>query len=265
MTAVLERASPEDDDSPGDTQGAGRPASPGGGTPARLALPVLFGCAAILAWSAWYAVFTSVEFFDDEGDWLVELKMFYEHGSLYHNTWSQAGPFYYDFWAAVFGLSHAPITIDSGRLAGLGTWVGISLASGVLAWLMSRRLSTALVAQLGVFLLMEGLSAEPVEPAGLASLLIVLALIAGAWLRRQHPRAAMYTLGALTAAAIFSKVNLGVFLAAGAMVAALIAAPPGAGRAAATRWRWPWWSPSPSPFVPPSSPRATWSTSSVWS
>lgn len=226
MTTVLERASPEEEDNPGDAEGAGSHPVPVGGTRARVALPVLFSCAAILAWSAWYAVFTSVEYFDDEGDWLVELKMFYEHGSLYHNTWSQAGPFYYDFWAAVFGLLHAPINIDTGRLAGLGTWVGVSLASGVLAWLASRRLSTALVAQLGVFLVMEGLSAEPLEPAGLASLLVVLALLAGAWLRRYRPRASMYAVGALVAAAVFSKVNLGVFLAGGAVAAALMAGPP---------------------------------------
>lgn len=192
---------------------------PGAGT----SVPILIVLAGLLTWAGWYAAFTSLEYFDDEGDWLVELKMFYEHGSLYHQTWSQAGPFYYDFWAAVFGVLHAPITMDTGRLAGLGTWAGVSLAAGLLVWANSGRLSTAIVAQIGTFLAMEGLSAEPLEPAGIASLFIVLALIAATWWRPRRPRAAMYAVGALVAAAVFSKVNLGLFLAAGVVAAGLLA------------------------------------------
>lgn len=189
-----------------------------------VALPILVGAAGLLAWACWYVMFTALEYFDDEGDWLIELEEFYKHGRLYHLVWSQGGPFYYDFWAAIFGLAHLSFTIDAGRLAGLATWTAVALAAGLLTWGLARRLGPALIALVGVGLAMEGLCGEPLEPAGLASLLIVLALATGALARRRYPRAAMALMGALAAAALFSKVNLGLFLVAGVVAAAVLSA-----------------------------------------
>lgn len=191
----------------------------------KVVVPLLVMTSACLAWLGWYAMFTSTEYFDDEGDWLIGLKQFHQHGHLYHSVWSQCGPFYYDFWSLVFTLFRAPIDVDSGRVAGLATWIAICFLSAVLVWRSTHRLSLALLVQVAVFFVMEPLSGEPMEPAGLATLLVVGTLLCAVHVRARRPRLGMALVGALVAATILTKVNIGAFLLVGAVVAVLVSGP----------------------------------------
>jgi hypothetical protein len=194
------------------------------------AMLLLVAVALGLAWLGRYAMFTSTESFDDDGDWLIGLRMFQEHGSLYHATWSQCGPFYYDFWSVVFTASRSPIDVDSGRVAALVTWICIAFLGALLVWSSTHRLSLAVLVQVAIFLVMEPLSGEPMEPAGLATLLVAGALLCGSRLRPRRPRLAMFLVGALGSAAVLTKVNVGAFLVGGVLLGMLLAWQPGRGR-----------------------------------
>jgi hypothetical protein len=225
MTSLLSPATVHVDPSPA-TPSRGRPA----GVSGRVAALVLLVIAGNLVWLGRYAMFTSTEYFDDEGDWLIGLQSFRQHGSLYHDTWSQCGPFYYDFWSVVFAVARAPVDISASRLVGLATWIAISLAGAGLVWSCTHRITLALLAEVTIFLVMEPLSGEPLEPAGLASLLVLSALVCGVGLRRRSPRVGAFVVGALVTATVLTKVNVGLFLLGGLLMAVLLGWP-------SSRWR----------------------------
>lgn len=186
-----------------------------------MALPALALLAALLAYPAYLAIFTAFEPYDDEGYWLIALRSFHLHGSLYHNTWTQAGPAYYEFWSLVYSVLGLPVNHDTGGALTLVVWLSTALLAGVAVWLFSHRLSVAAIAELAAFLVMSGLRNEAMEPAGLASLLVMVATIGALVADRGHRRLGMAVVGSAAAGAVLSKVNVGVFVAGAAVVAVL--------------------------------------------
>jgi hypothetical protein len=184
----------------------------------------LVAVTAALVWPAWLAMTTSFENFDDEGYWLIALRSFHEHGSLYHNTWTQAGPAYYEIWSCVYrflALWGLGIDHDTGRVLTLIVWLLTSLLAGLATWRAFGRVCGAVVVEIVTFLVMTALRNEPMEPAGLATLFLVGAVFAATTVRRDRPGRAMFFLGALLTLALLCKVNIGVFGWAAAAVTAL--------------------------------------------
>src|SRR5580704_9233796 len=105
-------------------------------TPSRSRRPLT---KALVAGSGWlglsgflaYVGYFSLHFFfftgDDEGYWLTSIRSYHLHGSLYHDTFSQAGPFYYEAWSLAYSILGLRIDWDTGRLLTLIMWIGTSL------------------------------------------------------------------------------------------------------------------------------------------
>src|SRR5579864_5906575 len=129
------------------------------------------GLTCFLTYLGFLAVHSYFGPFDDEGYWLISLRTYHLHGSLYHNTFSQAGPFYYEIWSLVYSLFGMQVNWDTGRLITLAVWIATSVVIGVAVWILSRRALLGVLAEVVSFLVLFVLSAIPMEPAGLAHLM----------------------------------------------------------------------------------------------
>ncbi|MDQ4048820.1 MAG: hypothetical protein M3131_05475, partial [Actinomycetota bacterium] len=152
--------------------------------------------------------FTRFEYYDDEGYIALSVKEFVGGGALYSDVYSQYGPFPYELWGSLFALTGEQVTTNSIRLITVAIWVAITLTAGITVHRLTGRLALGLVAALAAFAAADTITAEPLHPDALVALL-VLAVAAAAVLGERHPRAAMAVTGALLAAAILTKVNVG--------------------------------------------------------
>jgi hypothetical protein len=167
-----------------------------------------------LAALAYWPMFSSFAFYDDEGDWTIALRSYHLHGSLYHHTYSQCGPFYYQVLSAFFSLTGLTIDLSTARAVTLGVWVLTAALVGWSTYLLTLRIGLGLLGMLASFLLLSALRAEPLEPAGLASLLVAVLLLGIVALARGKERLGMGVVGAAVAALVLTKINVGIFAGA---------------------------------------------------
>lgn len=179
----------------------------------------------LLAYVAYFPMHVQFAPYDDEGYWLISLRSYHEHGSLYHDTFAQVGPLYYEFWSLIYSLTGLPVDQDTGRAFTLTVWIVTSLIFGVAVFWLTRRMVLGLMAQVLCFLLLLTLIAEPMEPAGLAHLFVALALLGVAIVYRGRCRLGMVVIGVFTAGAVLTKINVGLFMAGGVVYALILCWP----------------------------------------
>lgn len=175
-----------------------------------LLLAALF---ALLAGVGACLVFSSFMVYDDEGYVLFSLKNFAEHGGLYDRVYSQYGPFFFAFHKLLHavGLDFTNLTA---RLLALGWWLGSVALCATLVWRVTRSLAATVFTAGAVFLRLIQMVNEPSHPGGLITLAVSLVALAGiAWPER--PRRTALVIGAMVAALVLTKINVGVFLLAG--------------------------------------------------
>ncbi|HVA10521.1 MAG TPA: hypothetical protein VNG12_27735 [Acidimicrobiales bacterium] len=175
-----------------------------------------------MAYAAYFASLSSFSVYDDEGYWLIALRSYHLHGSLYHNTFAPAGPFYYEAFSGIYSLFGMSVNWDTGRLVTTVVWLLTSLVFGIAIWVLTRRAILGLLAQIVAYLVMFLLFAIPMEPAGLAHLLGAFVLLGLAFYVRGRRYSGMVIVGAASAASVFTKVNIGVFISIGLTAAAVI-------------------------------------------
>ena len=158
--------------------------------------------------AGYFDTFTRYEYYDDEGYVAVSVKEFVSGGSLYTDVYSQYGPFPYELWGALFKLTGEQVSTNSIRFVTIALWLAIALTAGITVHRLTRRLALGLVAALVAFATADTITAEPFHPDALVALL-VLGVAAAAVLLHERPRAAMAVTGALLAAAVLTKVNVG--------------------------------------------------------
>lgn len=158
---------------------------------------------------------------EDEGYMLVVLKGFINHGSLYDDVFAQYGPFYYEFWGAIFSIFGIPVTQDAGRIVTLVIWVLIALGTGLVTLRATRSIFLGLAAQAMTFIALSVMIYEPMHPGGLICLLLVSIVLIASFVKREISIGAMALLGAALAALLLTKINVGIFaLASVALVCA---------------------------------------------
>jgi hypothetical protein len=175
--------------------------------------------------SGFYAMFTRFEAYDDEGYWLIAIRSYHQHGGLYGRTYSQCGPFYYEFWSGFFSLTRIPIVPNAARAITLGVWILTAMLLGVGLWLLTRRFALALLGELAAFLILFPLVREPMEPAGLAYLLVAVMVIGVGLMARGQARRGLGVVGISAAALFATKINIGLLVLAAIVVALLICWP----------------------------------------
>ncbi len=150
--------------------------------------------------------------YDDEGFLLLTVRGYLAGHALYSDLPTYYGPFFYEVVGGFFKLTGFDITNDSGRLVTLCVWLLASLAGGFAVYRLMRSVLLAVSAQLLTFNLLAALTNEPIQPGGLASLLLCGLVLMAAY-RSRWPRATAGFIGALVAAAVLVKINVGFFAA----------------------------------------------------
>ena len=198
---------------------------------------LLYGLVALAAAVAAYlAIFTLFSPYDDEGTLLVTLKAFSQGEVLYRDVYSPYGPFYYELFGGFFALTGWSVTTDASRLLVIVVWVLTSGLFGLAVQRLSGRLLLGLIGMIVSFGILFVLVGEPMHPHGLSVALLgafVLILASGPPRRLALAGGAA---GALLAAVVLTKLNLGVYAVAAVPLAAVLTIEPLYRR----RWlRWP--------------------------
>ena len=187
------------------------------------------------AFVAYWAMFSEFAPYDDSGFFIHSIRLFSEGHTLYNQVFTDYGPFSYEVWAALFGLTGHVISTDSGRLAIVALWLLTSLALGVSAHRLTGRLTIGIIVQVLSFSVLSALTAEPMHASGIVCALFAAVALDLSFLLPRHTRAGLISLGAIVAALMLTKVNVGGF-AAIAVAYATVVTLPALSRVAALRW-----------------------------
>jgi hypothetical protein len=192
--------------------------------PVALLAILLAGIGAGLLW-------TTLMMYDDEGYVQYSLRTFAEIGGLYDKVFSQYGPFFY-LWNWVLQAVGIEITHTTARLLTLGYWLAAAGFSALIVARLTRSAVATAATLAGVFLHLWPMVSEPLHPGGPICALVALV----AWLginERFSPNQRAAWIGAAGAALVLTKINVGIFLLAGAGAWWLLSAAP-----LAASWRW---------------------------
>jgi len=153
--------------------------------------------------------------FDDEGALLIGFRMLAEGRILYDEIYSFYGPFYYLVYGGLYGLVGGVPTHDHVRLMAAVAWSAGVLLATLASTAITRSVLAGGVAGFLVFRLMSVTPHSPGHPESLCLLLLFL-LVLVAWRIDRGAGTALHVLaGALIAAGLLVKVNVGIFMGAG--------------------------------------------------
>src|ERR1700739_320457 len=163
---------------------------------------------------AYYWMLTGFQIWDDQGALMVTVKQYLGGMKLYNQISVPYGPVYYFYNWAPRTVSGTPLTHDVGRMSSLLPWL---LTAFVSAWIVFRLTDSQLlasVAHLVVFLTLSSFfPSEPGHPQELCILFLVCLVASGVLASTPRWRSlGMTLLGALTAALLLVKVNIGIFV-----------------------------------------------------
>lgn len=187
-----------------------------------------------LGFAGFYSMFSQFQTYDDEGYWLISLQQFSMHGGLYNRTYTQCGPFYYEFWSTIIRVLGLPYTLDTGRFLTLGAWASASLLFAFGTWILTKKLSIAVLVELFTFLVLYSLVPVPMEPAGLSYVLFAIAVIGIGIFDRGFQLSGVGLIGVSVAALALTKINIGALALIGLVSAILISWP--STRPNVTKW-----------------------------
>jgi hypothetical protein len=163
---------------------------------------------------AFFTLFSRFPFWDDEGKMLLSVQQMLDGRALYDQASFIYGPSYLlDRWV-VFSLLGVPLGNDGVRAVALLAWVVAALLLAMTAWRLAHDTNWALglaaiVWMAGVFQLVV-FTNEPGHPQELVVLLLAAAFWIATQLWNTRPNTALALLGAITAALILTKINVGV-------------------------------------------------------
>jgi hypothetical protein len=186
--------------------------------------------------AAYFQLFTQFAPYDDEGTVLVTLKAFVHGETLYRDVYTPFGPFYYELFGGLFALSGHAVTTDASRSIGTLIWVGSSLLFGLSVQRLTGRVALGVTAMLVAFATLIVLSQEPMHAQLLAVALLAIFTAVAVRADARRVRLAGGICGALLAALVLTKINLGIYAVAAVFFAAALSVEPLYRR----RWvRWP--------------------------
>ena len=139
------------------------------------------------------------------------VKQYLDGLKLYDQFWSGYGPVYYFYNWLLRSITGTPVTHDVVRISALLPWLVTSL---VCAWIILRVTDSLVLATLAHLLTLYSLqffAVEPGHPQELCILLLVCFVASGISIGQKRHFLSNHSLGALPAALLLIKVNLGIF------------------------------------------------------
>jgi hypothetical protein len=224
-------------ETPPQTTPPARPSAPGIlRDPVVRSILVYAGIAIAAALAAYYAIFTNFALYDDEGTLLVTVQAFAHGDVLYRDVYTPYGPFYYELFGGLFALTGKAVTTDASRSIVIVLWVATSLLYGISVQRLSGRLALGAAAMIAAFAPLVVLANEPMHPQVLCVLLLGAITLLAVTASDRNPARWGALAGALGAALVLTKLNLGAYAIAAAALAAVLTLEPLRSRA----WiRWP--------------------------
>lgn len=188
---------------------------------------VIYALVAVAATvAAYFYLFTQFAPYDDEGTVLVTLKAFVHGETLYKDVYTPFGPFYYEFFGGLFSLSGHAVTTDASRSIVMVIWVGASLLFGLSVQRLTGRVALGVTAMLVAFSVIFVLSQEPMHAQVLAVLLLSVFTFIATTVDTRRVVWAGGICGALLAALVLTKINLGIYAVAAVFFAAVLTVEP---------------------------------------
>jgi hypothetical protein len=180
---------------------------------AHLEVPVVWAgwiiAVSALAVFGFFSIFNTYLWYDDEGYILISLKGVLEGHALYTEVYTQYGPVFYQFFAALYSWFPIELNHSNNRIVTLISWLIISFVAADLTFRIHRSKTVALICFTTVVLYLQVCVKEPGHPQMFCMLLTVLAL----WLlARSRTWGSTFLIGALIAGVTLTKPNLGAFL-----------------------------------------------------
>jgi hypothetical protein len=160
---------------------------------------------------AYYRAFTGFSVYDDEGSMMASVKQYIDGLTLYDQFWSGYGPVYYFYNWLLRSSTGTSVTHDVVRISSLLPWLVTPL---VCAWIILRVTDSLVLATLAHLLTLYSLqffAAEPGHPQELCILLLVVFVASGTLIGQRRHLLGTILLGALPAALLLIKVNIGIF------------------------------------------------------
>jgi hypothetical protein len=154
-----------------------------------------------------YTLATTFKPWDDEGYFLLMIKHYLGGAHLYTEVFSQYGPFYTFVQKVLFRLLELPVTHDAGREVTLICWVLSAVLAGYFFYKLSKNVILASAAGLASMWLTRVLAYEPGHPQQV----ILPILMAACCISFSDQPISLLLLGALGAALVFTKINVGIF------------------------------------------------------
>lgn len=179
-----------------------------------------------MAVAAYLAIFTQFASYDDEGTLLVTLKAFTHGDVLYRDIYTEYGPFYYELFGGFFSLTGSAVTNDASRSIVVVVWVSASLLFGLATQRLTGLLTLGVTGMLVAFATLGVLINEPMHPQGLCVLLLGAFVLIAAKEPGRRVLLRGAACGALIAALVLTKVNLGAFAIAAIALAAVLTLEP---------------------------------------
>jgi hypothetical protein len=186
-----------------------------------------------VAFAGYQRLYSSFAPYDDEGYIMLSLFHFLDGEPLYDETYSQYGPAYYFVQAVAYAVTDLPITHDVTRAKTLVFWLLTAGFAAALIWRVTRSRALCLAAGLLAFFHLERFAMEPGHPQELCMLLIAAALFVATFVRGERSFSWIAVLlGFLAGTVCMTKLNVGVFMAVGLLLAFAFSAP----RLRTNRW-----------------------------
>ena len=190
--------------------------------PALLSIAVYALLALAMVTTAYFYIFVTFAGYDDEGTLLVSLQAFAHGETLYRDAYSPYGPFFYEVIGGFFALTGWAVTNDASRTIVVISWVVSSLLYGFAVQRLTRQLSLGAAGCVAAFACMFVLANEPMHPQVLCVFLLgAITLLAVSGPGRKPGQLGALA-GALAAGLVLTKLNLGAYAVAGAVLAAAL-------------------------------------------
>jgi hypothetical protein len=168
----------------------------------------------MLARTGYFTLFSIFQDYDDEGTMLISILQFVKGKPLYSAVFSLYGPFYYWLHWLLFRPGWFPLSHDTAGLLTIGIWLASCVVQAVFVWRVTGSVVLALVAEIIVFRVLNGLPHEPAHPQALCVLLVSALSLAASWSTERRRPWCLAAMGAMVGALLLTKINVGLYAVA---------------------------------------------------
>ncbi|MCX6916602.1 MAG: hypothetical protein NT167_26745 [Verrucomicrobia bacterium] len=172
---------------------------------------------------AYYTSFSYFAFYDDEGFLMICVQGFLGGHPLYNDVLTYYGPCYYFYEWFIHSVLSVPLTHDFTTALCIFHWLMTASVLAAVGGLMTRSAWVGFFVFMQATLHLTALAREPGHPQELVVLLLAAAVLVA--VGGSQRSSVLVVLGAIGAALVFTKINVGVFFGI-ALLSALISLGP---------------------------------------